>query len=307
MKEKKVVALWYTPIKGTKGTWLREPGKGLFVGKRGIYHDRMWLVVENGMFVAQRKGSPSYTPRIVDKAIRPLGLGIEVRTMCQVAPRVEGKELIISAPHMSDLHLPVYGIEGGEETLVAVWRDHKLAAIDQGARAQTWFTKFLSRERPGKYRLVRMAEDCIRQSKTGGAIMGFHDGLPFMMISQMSLNLLNEKLSLKGEEPVPPDQFRPNIWIEGCEAHEEDHLALLQIGEVRLKGRTLCDRCVVTCTNQETGERGREPLATLATYRRGIHIGVTEKPNAVFFGRNFTHLNTGVISVGDTVHVLKRD
>ena len=28
-----------------------------------------------------------------------------------------------------------------------------------------------------------------------------------------------------------------------------------------------CDRCVVTTTDQETGERGREPLRTLARFR----------------------------------------
>jgi hypothetical protein len=49
--------------------------------------------------------------------------------------------------------------------------------------------------------------------------------------------------------------------------------------------------------DQATGERGKEPLATLATYRRD--------GNAVLFGQNLVHVGTGELRVGDGVTVLE--
>ena len=43
-----------------------------------------------------------------------------------------------------------------------------------------------------------------------------------------------------------------------------------------------CTRCLITTTDQETGERGVEPLATLASYRMNDALGgVTFGVNAV--------------------------
>jgi hypothetical protein len=53
---------------------------------------------------------------------------------------------------------------------------------------------------------------------------------------------------------------------------------------------------VVTTTDQLTGERGKEPLRTLATYRRD-----GEK---VLFGMNAMGSVGGMIRVGDVVEVV---
>lgn len=96
------------------------------------------------------------------------------------------------------------------------------------------------------------------------------------------------------------DRFRPNIVLSGCEPYEEDQLDRIRVGDVELVGQTLCVRCPVTMTNQQTAERGKEPLRTLAEYRRN--------PNGdgVVFGRNFNFLGTGNISLEDIVQVLER-
>ena len=57
-----------------------------------------------------------------------------------------------------------------------------------------------------------------------------------------------------------------------------------------------CDRCVVTTTDQETGERGKEPLTTLARYRK---VG-----SKVYFASNLIPDNTGRVAVGDEVEAL---
>jgi len=56
-----------------------------------------------------------------------------------------------------------------------------------------------------------------------------------------------------------------------------------------------CARCVVTTTDQETLERGQEPLRTLAAFRR--------QEQKVMFGQNVVHYGTGVLRVGDVVAI----
>jgi uncharacterized protein len=53
--------------------------------------------------------------------------------------------------------------------------------------------------------------------------------------------------------------------------------------------------CVVTTTDQVTGERGVEPLRTLATFRRSN--------GKVLFGQNVIHRGTGRLTVGDPLQV----
>jgi uncharacterized protein YcbX len=56
----------------------------------------------------------------------------------------------------------------------------------------------------------------------------------------------------------------------------------------------------VTTTDQLTGERGKEPLRTLATYRRAA-----SDPTDVNFGQNLIHeTKTGTLRVGDTVEMI---
>ncbi len=61
-------------------------------------------------------------------------------------------------------------------------------------------------------------------------------------------------------------------------------------------GRSLCYRCTITTTNQETGERGVEPLRTLATYRRA-------RGGEVAFGMKVGFEGAGTLRVGDPVSV----
>ena len=58
-----------------------------------------------------------------------------------------------------------------------------------------------------------------------------------------------------------------------------------------------CGRCVVTTTDQETGERGKEPLRTLARYRN-----VDQK---LLFGLNLIpDPPLGEIAPGDPVELI---
>ncbi|MDO8482257.1 MAG: MOSC domain-containing protein [bacterium] len=315
-----VSASWHTFIKGTGGIWVTKQGDIVVVDERGIKNDRRWVVADEAydpmMFVAQRKGSVAVP--IVGSVRLPssLGAGVEILSMCRISSRIEGEELVLAAPDMPEFRLPLEGAVAPVVT-VQVWSNPSLTGVDEGKAVSEWLSEFLSRERPGTYRLVRMATTCRRSSKNGVAIMGFHDGFPFMGISSASLGGLNGKLLSKGQDVVQMNRFRPSIVFSGCDAHAEDFLSHFRIGNVEIRGGTLCDRCAVIRTDQTTALRHKsEPTLTLATYRKGedllrfesyrreVGLGIEVKPKAVFFGRNFNHLNSGTMRIGDVVEIL---
>ena len=114
------------------------------------------------------------------------------------------------------------------------------------------------------------------------------------MISEASLEDLNTRL----EDPLPMNRFRPNFVVSGCGPYAEDGWSRLRIGEVSFRVAEPCPRCAITTTNQETAERGKEPLRTLATYRKF--------DGEVYFGRNLIHDALGTVRVGDPVEPTPR-
>ena len=96
-------------------------------------------------------------------------------------------------------------------------------------------------------------------------------------------------------------RFRPNVVIDCDEAWAEDRWAQLSIGQVTLDLVKLSDRCIVTTTDQKTGERmGKEPLAGLAR----IHRSKDPRIKGVLFGVNAVPRALGEIRVGDSVEVV---
>ncbi|MBA3848567.1 MAG: hypothetical protein C0502_01045 [Opitutus sp.] len=68
-----------------------------------------------------------------------------------------------------------------------------------------------------------------------------------------------------------------------------------RLGDVEFRNGWPCAHCVVTTTDQETAERGKEPLRTLATFRRD-----PRDPTDVNFGINLVHeTKCGTVLVGD--------
>jgi uncharacterized protein YcbX len=173
-------------------------------------------------------------------------------------------------------------------TSVTVW-DDACSASWVGDRAAEWFSEFLGYP----CTLVHMGERVVRPADPAfapaGARVSFADGFPFLMISEESLVDLNSRLS----DPLPMNRFRPNLVVAGGGPFAEDTWKCLEIAGVRLRVVKPCARCVVTTTDQATAERGKEPLRTLATYRKVA--------GEVMFGQNVVHENTGWLRVGNTV------
>lgn len=239
------------------------------VGKTGFEFDRRWMLIgDDGRFLSQR----------------------EYHQLALVRVEIGEDRLYLEAPGLPALEV---GFEEavGPTSRVQVW-DDECAAVAEGEDAARWFSKHLG----CSARLVRMASDDARPLGSSTAQPGDHvsfaDGFPFLLLSVASLDRLNRQLSL----PVSMDRFRPNIVIEGCEPHAEDGWDRARIGEVSFRFAKPCARCVVTTVDQTTGERGREPLRTLSTYRT--------VDGQVLFGQNLVHEGRGVVGVGDPVEVV---
>jgi uncharacterized protein len=257
--------LYHYPIKSCRGTSLDEA----VVGVRGIVADRHWMVVDaSGNFLTQR----------------------ELPRMALIAPRMSGGAMEVAAPGMQTLNIPL-GNEGPRAD-VKVW-DDRCAAVDEGDAAAAWFTRFLS----VTARLVRMPDDEVRRVDPTYASpedqVGFADGFSFLLTSRASLDELNRRLPT----PLPMNRFRPNVVVDGVVPFEEDGWKRIRIDGITFTVAKPCARCAITTTDQNTAERSKEPLRTLATFRN-------VRGRGVMFGQNLIHDRPGVLHVGAVVEVL---
>jgi len=260
----RLTGLHVYPIKGAAGL---DP-KEWEVDRLGLRHDRRWMVVDRrGAMLTQRSH-----PR----------LG-------QIFPSVGDGVLRVETEGMAPLELSADPGPAVSVT-VQIWDDSCLAAWT-GERVARWFSDVLETD----CSLVHLPEANARTVDPDYAPPGhrvsFADAFPFLLISEASLADLNRRL----DTPLPMNRFRPNLVIGGVEPFGEDRLQAFGIGGMRFVAVKPCDRCVVTTTDQQTGERGVEPLRTLATYRRSN--------GKVLFGQNVVHTGSGRLRVGEPLLV----
>lgn len=269
------------PIKGCAGISLREAT----LTKAGLMsehiYDREWMIVdENGVFLTQRSH-----PK-----------------MALVSPRIKLETLELQAPGMLRLEIPL-GLPDPDTAPtidVEVWGT-KVKAYDCDETTAAWFSNAIGT----KCRLARFHPHAKRlaSAKWTGDIEAptlFSDGFPVLVISQASLDDLNEKLTAQSRAALPMNRFRPNIVIDGIGAFEEDYTAELDFGDSALKPVKPCARCTVPSVDQATAEVGPDPLDILRTYRVDPKVdgGITFGMNAILVkGEN------QVLRVGQEVDV----
>jgi uncharacterized protein len=265
-----VSELYVYPIKSLGGIQLKE----IQLTDRGFEHDRRWMLVDaNNRFLTQREHARM---ALLQTAIA--NNGIEVYDK-----RNPGEKILI--PFLAD---------STEEMAVTIFRD-TCQAISLSNEINQWFSRFL--QLPCK--LVYMPDDSLRKvdknyAKESNNITAFTDGYPILMIAKESIADLNSRL----EEPLPVNRFRPNLVIESSLPYEEDRMEHFSINNISFYGVKLCARCMITTINQQTIEKGKEPLKTLATYRMNN--------NKIYFGQNVIAATVGKIKIGDNITLLKQ-
>lgn len=238
----------------------------------GLVWDRRWMIVDpDGIFITQREKS----------------------ALAVVQPSFAGDCLYLTAPGMGMIDVPLEQ-RPRPTRKVQVWRD-VCDACDEGDDIAGWLTEYLHTE----VRLVRMSSNYDRPVDANfarrPAQASFSDAFPVLIVSQASLDDLNQHLVERGSDPIPMTRFRPNFVVTDCDAFAEDTWDIVQIGNVTLDVVKPCARCATTTVDQATGTipDHTEPLATLNAFRK--------QGSKVMFAQNAIHHAPGTVTIGDSV------
>lgn len=262
------------PVKAFRGFSPREA----LVEPWGLAGDRRWMLVDDGGRVVTQREQP--------------------RLALAAAELATGGGVRLSAPGRTPLTVPV---PRPVDTVAVNIFGTKVEAVPAEEAADAWCSGLLGTS----VRLVHMDAPATRRPvdpdyALPGETVSFADGYPLLVTTTASLDALNSLIARGGhahEGPLPMNRFRPNVVVAGTEAWAEDGWSRIAIGEVDFRVAKPSGRCVVTTTDQETAERGREPLRTLARHRR---FG-----SALVFGQNLVPRSPGTIRVGDPVRILE--
>ncbi|MFI6849218.1 MOSC domain-containing protein [Kitasatospora sp. NPDC050467] len=254
----------------------------------GLVGDRRWMLADaTGRFVSQRENA---------------ALG-QVR-----AELTENGTLTLTAPGGSRIDVPAPAVAAGAPLAeVEVWGT-RFRAAEAVKEARLWIAEHL-----GDYRLVHLDDPRARpvdpQFSAPGDTVSMADGFPLLLATTASLEKLNALIGEEhpeGHETLPMERFRPNVVVGGAEPWAEDGWRRIRIGGLTFKVVKPCGRCVVTTTDQESGERrGPEPLRTLARHHKLLKKAA--------FGQNLIPERPagtdgdvlGTLRVGDEVEVLE--
>jgi uncharacterized protein len=239
------------PVKGCRGI-ARQSVK---LVTTGFEWDRHWMIIDStGSFITQRTHPQ----------------------LARIQPEIDDEHLILHAEGLSPLKVSLLPL--GDPTEVVVWKD-RCTGLDQGDAASEWLSEAVK----DAVRLVRIAAptDRLANAKFAGpdpTPVTFVDGFPILICNRASLEDLNKRMP----EPVPMARFRPNLVVGDLPPFAEDRIAAFRIGNITLRLVKPCTRCIVTSTDQQTGERSTNPLPVLRKFRFNKELlGVTFGENAV--------------------------
>lgn len=268
-----VQSLHIYPIKSTSGITLSHS----WVDDFGLSFDRRFVVTDlGGQFITART-----QPKL-----------------CLIQCHLTPDGLVLTAPNMPRLEI-VFANFSEQYHQVAVWKD-QINALYCHQIYDKWFSQYLNLP----CQLHFFAEKSSRQVKNSDNQVGFADGYPLLLISQASLDDLNNQIAQSqsaNNTSVSMTQFRPNIVVNDTQAFEEDSWHRIQIGDVEFEVTKPCSRCTFTTINPENAQKHpeQEPLSTLKTYRQVAK-------GDVMFGQNLIPLNKGQVKQGDNVTILSK-
>ncbi len=240
-----------------------------WVEKQGMAFDRRFMVAKpSGDMVTARK-----YPQMV-----------------KVKAALHADGLVLSYGDKSHLSLK-YKDFLMQDASSTVWAD-TFIAYTTTEQANAWFSDIIGEP----VQLLFTGEQSNRVRPKIQQNVSFADGYPLLVISEASLQALNERSS----EHHSMDQFRTNLVVSNTEAFAEDGWKRIRIGEVEFEAVKPCARCILTTVDPKsaTFSEHKEPLVTMAKFR-------ADETGNVYFGQNLVALNEGIITVGDEIEVLE--
>lgn len=269
MKELTLSEIWIYPIKSLGGIRLNTAK----VFEKGLALDRRWMLIdEHEGFMTQR-----FFPK-----------------MALLKVTVDGNNIVVTdhdpKAAKASISFEIDQVPVGPQITTKVW-DDTVEVIELDPALSEWFSQRLDK----KSQLVAFPEKNSRpvdaKYKINDEHVSLADAYPFLIIGQSSLDDLNSRMN----EALPMNRFRPNFVFTGGEPFEEDKWREFTIGQNKFAGVKPCARCVLTTINQDTAEKGIEPLVALSKYRKN--------ENKILFGQNVIAIDHKTVSVGDKITV----
>jgi len=276
MNECTVTSLEIYPVKGCQGVSVSE----VELRRGGIVGDREIMLVKDGENYAQRDH-----PHVATIAVERLADG----------------RLKLRHPEAGELVHEVR-VEGGEVPVNLIYND--ISTLDQGDEIAAWACAAM---KEAGIRVVSLPKPWDKwiplpefERIDGKPQARLYDVAPVLVNNQASLDDFNQRTS----EPVTMDRFRANVVISGdLGPYEEDELEALSTSDAELLYVTVCERCIMTTTDQKTGVRAtKEPIKTLSTYRKREN----KYGSGVMFGAYMTVGREGRLRVGDRLNAATR-
>ncbi|KAM0028097.1 putative molybdenum cofactor sulfurtransferase [Helianthus debilis subsp. tardiflorus] len=289
-----VKSIFIYPIKSCKGISVSKAP----LSPTGFVWDRHWMVISSKGRGSTQRVEPKLALIQVELPLEAFSFGWQPNN---------SSYLVVRAPGMAELKVSLTK-PGLRSDGVSIW-DWSGSALDEGDKAAKWFTDFLGKPS----RLVRFNEESETRPTDPKYATGFNvkfpDAFPYLLISEPSLDAVNEQL----KEPVSINRFRPNIYVSGCEPFAEDLWKQIKINGLTFQGVMLCPRCKVPTINQEDGTQGNEPTKTMMKFRSSkvleVDTTTTQFKGRVYLGQMLVcedKTNMGkIVSVGDIIEVEK--
>ena len=266
----KVTSLHVYPVKAMRGSSVAS----FTLDSEGPLHDRQFMLVGASNEALTTRAWPHLT---------------------LLRSRVEGSQLEIEFPDREPARVSL--ALSGERLKARTEMGDELEVVEPAPEVSRAIAAWLGTDA----RLVTRAEGVVRPP-TMGVRADFNLNLSgfgqFLITTEASLDDLNGRM----DAPVSMDRFRPNIVADGAPAWTEDRWRRVRIGDQEFVSLSPCQRCAVIGVDPETGERMKEPLRTLSTFRKW------EKPiPGVYFGLEVYRpsRDPGELAVGDSVEVVR--
>ncbi|KAK3131055.1 hypothetical protein QOZ80_6BG0501430 [Eleusine coracana subsp. coracana] len=228
----------------------------------GLKYDREWLLQGSGGEILTQKKVPELS------SIHTL-IDLELGKLLIESPKCKHKLQISLLEHLTHLsaELDVYG--------------QRYEVQSYGDKINTWFSEAIGRPctfmrcSSSKYRSCTIAGRRNNLCRDTRSKLTFVNEGQLLLISEASISDLNSRLRLSngnGKQQVVIDamRFRPNIVTSGSTPYNEDNWKRLRIGDAYFTSMGGCNRCQMINLYQNSGQvvKSKEPLATLASYRR---------------------------------------
>ncbi|KAL6873775.1 hypothetical protein ACP4OV_013857 [Aristida adscensionis] len=225
----------------------------------GLKYDREWLLQGPGGEILTQKKVPELS------SVRTL-IDLKLGKLFVESPKCKDKLQISLLENLNNrsAEVDVYG--------------QRYEVHCYGDNVNTWFSEAIGspctfmRCSSSRYRscTINGRKDLCRDTRSK---LSFVNEGQLLLISEESIADLNIRLSkgsVKQRVVVDATRFRPNIVISGSTPYCEDSWKRLHIGDAYFTSLGGCNRCQMINLHQNSGQviKSKEPLATLASYRR---------------------------------------